>query len=70
MTSKERAKELISKFMPHVRWKLSQDDCLDRAKECALLACDLAKEFITGDLSESFDKFIYLEEIKTEINKL
>jgi hypothetical protein len=35
-----------------------------------LIAVDFAKEFITGDLSEAFDKFLYLQDIKEEIEKL
>ena len=66
MTSKERAKELISKFMPHVRWKLSQDDCMDRAKECALIAVQTILDMLIG----SKEVICYWQEVKTEINKL
>jgi hypothetical protein len=40
MTPKEKAKELVDKFYPNVQWKLGQEDCLDRAKRCALIAVD------------------------------
>jgi len=40
MTPKEKAKELVYKFYPSVQWKLGQEDCLDRAKQCALIAVD------------------------------
>jgi hypothetical protein len=40
MTPKEKAKELVYKFYPNVQWKLGQEDCLDRAKRCALIAVD------------------------------
>ncbi len=40
MTPKEKAKELINKFYPNVQWKLGQEDCLDRAKRCVLIAVD------------------------------
>jgi hypothetical protein len=40
MTPKEKAKELIHKFYPNVQWKLGQEDCLKRAKNCALIAVD------------------------------
>jgi hypothetical protein len=40
MTPKEEAKELIQKFYPNVQWKLGQEDCLQRAKNCALIAVD------------------------------
>jgi hypothetical protein len=70
MTPKEKAKELIDKFYPSVQWKLGQEDCLDRAKQCALIAVEFAREFITGDLNESFDKTMYLFEVKQEIEKI
>jgi hypothetical protein len=37
MNSKDKAKELINEFYPFVQWKLGQEDCLDRAKKCALV---------------------------------
>jgi len=40
MTPKEKAKELVYKFYPSVQWKLGQEDCLDRAKQCAMIAVD------------------------------
>ena len=72
MTSKDKAKELISKFMPHVRWKLSQDDCLDRAKECALIAVDLIFEADLNSYSIEYGQntLEFWQEVKTEINKL
>jgi hypothetical protein len=70
MTPKDKAKELVYKFYPNVQWKLGQEDCLDRAKRCALIAIEFSREFITGDLNESFDKTMYLLEVKEEIEKL
>lgn len=70
MTPKEKARDLVNKFYPNVQWKLGQEDCLDRAKRCALIAVEFAREFITGDLNESFDKTMYLFEVKQEIEKL
>ncbi len=40
MTPKEKAKELVYKFYPSVQWELGQENCLDRAKQCALIAVD------------------------------
>jgi hypothetical protein len=31
------AQKLIDSYMPHVRWKMGQEDRLIRAKECALI---------------------------------
>lgn len=64
MTPKEKAKELVY----DVFWLDGMD--FQNSKWCALNAIDLAREFITGDLSESFDKTMYLFEIKQEIEKL
>jgi hypothetical protein len=44
MTPKEKAKELIHKFYPNVQWKLGQEDCLQRAKNCALIAVKFARQ--------------------------
>ena len=41
MTSKERAEELVKKFIPHTRLfldGLGWEDCLDAAKCCAVIA--------------------------------
>ena len=64
MTPKEKAIELVDK-MYHYQWREKQ-----RAKECALIAIEFAREFITGDLNEAFDKFLYIQDIKEEIEKL
>lgn len=76
MDAKDKAKELVCKM-----YGCTQDTDFNDiyiinsqgyfiAKDSALVSCDFAKEFITGDLSESFDKFLYLEDVKEEINKL
>jgi hypothetical protein len=74
MTPKEKAIELVDMFMEHtVEWDKIKEVAFDseyHAKKCALIAVDFAKEFITGDLSEAFDKFLYIQEIKEEIEKL
>lgn len=69
MNSKDKAKELcylyqgdFEKGIPNMSWTM--------AKKCALIACDFAEEFITGNLNESFDKTMYLFDVKQEIKKL
>ena len=64
MTPKEKAKELVRKY-----WDLGGIDVLE-AKQFALIAVEFAREFITGDLSERFDKTMYLLEVKEELEKL
>lgn len=77
MTAKDKAKELIDKYI-----NLTEEcDCLEymcvcfsipeyKAKQCALIAVEFSRQFITGDLSERFDKTMYLFDIKQEIEKL
>ena len=75
MSAQDKAKELISKFMPHVKWKMGQEDCLDRAKKCALVAVDEIYFGIynylknTNELQNSDREFAYWENVKTEIEK-
>ena len=71
MDAKDKAKELVEKYLL-MENALNVVDLpyMTFSKQCALIACDFAKEFITGGLSESFDKFLYLEDVKEEINKL
>jgi hypothetical protein len=74
MTPKEKAESLVNEF----RILLMNEDtecgneilCTSIAKECALKSIEFSREFITGDLTESFDKTMYLFEIKNEIEKL
>ena len=61
---KQKAKELVRKY-----WDLGGIDVLE-AKQFALIAVEFAREFITGDLSERFDKTMYLLEVKEELEKL
>jgi hypothetical protein len=77
MTPKEVAKVLVNKYEYLVpSWDCYNDEPLEieyklpSMKECALLSIEFARQFITGDLTESFDKTMYLLEIKQEIEKL
>jgi hypothetical protein len=64
MTPKEKAEQLINAFVPHVRWKMGQEDVLKRAKECALIAVD---EMLNN---AGFMYVKYWQEVKQEIEKL
>jgi hypothetical protein len=66
MTPKEKAKQLVGQFSS----VLMHDEVYEDSIKCALIAVEFSKEFITGDLSEAFDKFLYIQEIKEEIEKL
>ena len=73
MTPQEKATQLVDKYIPYTRVfkeTLGWEDDKASAKQCALISIEFAREFITGDLSESFDKTMYLFEIKQEIEKL
>ena len=65
MSPKEKAEELVEKFYPHVQWKLGQEDCLIRAKQCALIACDEVLGWMGADRGTEF-----WEDVKSEIEKL
>lgn len=73
MTPKEKARDLVNKFYPNVQWKLGQEDCLDRAKRCALIAVDEILDLNLGlsncdENNWETDKFY--NEVKKEIEKL
>jgi hypothetical protein len=75
MNPKEKAKELVEIYVDVNEFYNLQNNNIvvinyNFAKQCALIAVDFARDFITGDLSESFDKTMYLFEIKQEIEKL
>ena len=74
MTAQEKAKELFNKFDFIYSYDgldiMDEEFTKEDRKQCALIAVEFAKEFITGDLSEAFDKFLYLQDIKEEIQKL
>lgn len=65
MTPKEKAQELVDKFLPPVRWKMGQEDVTERAKQCALIALD---EIFSNNTDES--KHDYWIEVKQELEKL
>jgi len=69
MTAQNKAKKLIEKFYPHVQWKLGQEDCLSRAKQCALIAVDEILNTIE-QIFETFEERKYWQEVKKEIEKL
>jgi hypothetical protein len=70
MTAKEKAKELFEKYFNIIDNSHPLTDINISAKQCALIAVEFSREFITGSLDESFDKTMYLFEVKQEIEKL
>jgi hypothetical protein len=65
---KEKAEELVDKFIPQVQWKLGQEEIIQRAKRCALIAVDELIEESIGYLSVDRNK--YWKKVKQEIKKL
>jgi hypothetical protein len=61
MTPKE--KKLIQLFYPNVQWKLGQEDCLDRAERCVLIADDFAIEFAEWLIKRETKYFESLKEL-------
>jgi len=75
MTPKEKADELVKKFIPHTRLfldGLGWTDCLDAAKCCALKAVDeIVEEVVeSADNEVKSMRIIYWEKVKQEINNL
>lgn len=69
MTAEERAIDLYRMYYESL-WYQDEQSRMLNAKESALIAVQFAREFITGDLNEAFDKFIYLQDIKEQIENL
>jgi hypothetical protein len=76
MTPKEKAKELVDNYvLINETFQFNGNETIivrnfSLAKQCGLIAVEFAREFITGNLNESFDKTMYLFEVKQEIEKL
>jgi len=72
MNPKDRARELVLKFYPEVRWKLGQEDCIKRAKNCAIIAVDeiLFSNNTIFETNIPHECWKYWEEVKQEIELL
>ena len=70
MTPKEKAEELIKKFFEPVRWKLGQENVIQRAKECALIAVDEILHSLEYNTWQNREILVYYEEVKQEIEKI
>jgi hypothetical protein len=74
MTLKEKAEELVKKFIPHTRLfldGLGWEDCLDAAKCCAVIAVnEILNTIEYSSQADELSKVSYWEEVKREINKL
>ena len=74
MTSKEKAEELVNKYMNIGQIKMSDHSriYLPTAKQCALIAVDEILDYITTslDIQTSLAAVNYWQEVKQEIEKL
>ena len=79
MTPKEKAKELVEKFIPYTRVfyeVLGWEDDVDSAKQCALIAVDEILKGIVPKYDDERYTFelggnqFYWQEVKQEIEKL
>jgi hypothetical protein len=73
MTPQEKAKELINKMFNCDKSTPEESMAMlyPHAKQCALIAVELALEFCRGkDMNEEFDMILFLVEVKDEIEKL
>jgi len=71
MTPKEKAKELVDKFIVHTRVYhevLGWEDYIESAKQCALIAVDEIISFLSDD--PYYKDYDYFHQVKTEIEKL
>tara|TARA_R110000868_G_scaffold54268_3_gene169909 strand:- start:1346 stop:1588 length:243 start_codon:yes stop_codon:yes gene_type:complete len=68
----DKSKELVCKFYPIVQWELGKENCLDRAKQCALITIDeILKEKEECSKYECYGKELkYWLEVKQEIENL
>ena len=70
MTAKEKAKELVDKFLN----EQNNTEEISEAKQCALICVDEMLEFAYDieweKKEEAISKFKFLKEVKQEINKL
>ena len=67
MTPKEKAISLYESFYPQVQWKMGQEDCKDRAKQCSLIA---VKEILRVAFYADDSIYNHFLEVKQEIDKL
>ena len=73
MTPKEKAEELVNKFMNIKNVKLSDYSViyLPTAKQCALIAVsEILDELGQIDDGQTYIPYIYWEQVKEEIEKL
>ena len=75
MTPKEKAQELVDKFLPEIRGADRYNYNLESmnifiAKQCALIAVDEILNALSYKVSSNFEELKYFEEVKQEIKKL
>ena len=69
MTPKEKAKELLNSFIKVTRVKMGQEDYLQIAKQCSLIAVDEILETLFF-ISEAYEERQFWQQVKQEIELL
>tara|TARA_R110000868_G_scaffold377494_1_gene642818 strand:- start:361 stop:606 length:246 start_codon:yes stop_codon:yes gene_type:complete len=78
MVAKEKAEELVNKFIPHTRVfheQIGWEDYIDSAKQCALIAVDEIIDLLNNALHKwhvinaDLDILDYWQDVKNEITK-
>jgi len=75
MTPKEKAEELINKFIPHTKVfheVLGWEDYIDSAKQCALIAVDelIKIHYLLTTTHDTSPSINYWKEVKQELENL
>jgi len=76
MTPKEKAEELVDKFMDYTGFEINENNNMSNvfsAKQCALIAADeILKEIDDHFLQryDAVDRYYYYKEVKQEIENL
>ena len=73
MTAKEEAIELVDKFTLYLGTDVNGDECyvdIIEAKQCALICVDEMLEIQYNWGGIDGEQYLYLQEVKQEINKL
>jgi uncharacterized protein (UPF0333 family) len=68
---KDKAKELISKYVHLAKQTTGANGTIYNSKQCALIAVDEILKFCENEISHCSDKtYFYWQEVKIEIEKL
>jgi hypothetical protein len=70
MTPKEKAEELVGKYVSFAKGKILFQLTMESAKQCALIAVNEILKIDWDEFEMSGDEVMYWEEVKKEIEAL